>query len=264
MIIRRLKQYKIHLRWLKFKLGSGINDNRIRINFVISITSQIHRYRLLKKTLKSLIVQKNNKTEIHVYITENHKKFKKLEKWGREYAIYFIKIPRELGPYNKIYGPLFENIKKPILILDDDTYYPLGFLNYFYEKELKENRVIFGTRGAKYLKNALYNNFDKVRENYYESKDLILTGKGGILFDFSWLQSIAKNTEFINLAPYGDDLWYYFYFKQLGFQFGCCRFDEFELIDWPGEAKKSLRLNNVNEKRNDTYIKNLENYFRKF
>jgi len=252
----------LNLHWLWFLTKKKSRQNSIRNNFAISISSQNHRLPIIKYCLKKLIIEKNFKTEIYVFVDrKDYQNFKvELSKF-QKYGVYIVAMKKDFRVYNKTQGPLQEKLEQPVLTLDDDTYYPSGFLDYFYNYRIKGSKIIVGTRGLIFNDNLSYTDMSSFDATTCKGKEIILTGKGGILYDFKTLELLQKNDAFLEKSPSNDDLWYHFFYKSLGFTFSCHPSGGFKLVDLPGERIKALRLRNVNGKENDKILIELKKLF---
>ena len=257
-----LKEIEIELRWMLFKIGKRTKGNKGQNSFNISITTQWFRRRILIKTIKSLILQKKIRTKIFIFTSsEDEVRLRKSLKRFRRHGIEICSMKPDLKVYNKVFGPIQQKLKSNILVLDDDTYYPKEYLNDFENIEIKSN-TIYGTRGAIYIKNQKYNKFKNARSSKGPKKDVILTGKGGILFTELARKEIAKNKAFMFVSPRNDDLWYFFYLRRIGFKFEVIQLKNNKFIDWFGESKGSLRSLNVDKEGNDILISKINNHFK--
>jgi hypothetical protein len=252
---------ELHYCWILARWRPVTNNSTIKLNFTIVIASQSGRLRLLKWTLMSLILQKNIRTEIHVYFSQ--KDFFKVKKiqWLEKYGVQIGYVHDDLGVYSKLFGPIKDGLDKPILILDDDTFYPRKFLETFYTIQIEKNNLIIGTRGMRYVPNKLYSDLERCVGAKECGRDILLTGKGGVLYPVKFLDAIKQNLDFIELAPLCDDLWYFFMARSLGYEFMSINKSENILVDWPGESKIALRKINVDLKENDVKVNILKNYF---
>jgi hypothetical protein len=262
LIIRLFKEIEIELKWLFFKYGKSKKRTKSTNFFNISITTQWFRRRILIKTLKSLIIQKMVRTKIYIFIcSEDEERFQRILKRFRRDGVEICIMKPDFKVYNKVFGPIQQKIKSNILILDDDTYYPKGYLNYFENIEIK-SKTIYGTRGVIYQKNRKYNQFENAKSDDGPKKDVILTGKGGILFTEMALKEIKKSNAFVIVSPRNDDLWYFFYLRSIGFKFEIIELKNKIFIDWFGESKGSLRSLNVDKEENDLLITQIINHFK--
>jgi hypothetical protein len=257
-----LKEIEIELKWMLFKIGKRTKGTEGINSFNISITTQWFRRRILIKTIKSLILQKKIRTKIFIFTSsEDEERFRKSLKRFRRHGIEICSMKPDLKVYNKVFGPIQQKLKSNILVLDDDTYYPKEYLNDFEKIEIKSN-TIYGTRGAIYIKNHKYNKFKNAKSSNGPKKDVILTGKGGILFTELARKEIAKSKAFMFVSPRNDDLWYFFYLRRIGFKFEVIQLKNNKFMDWFGESKGSLRSLNVDKEENDILIRKINNHFK--
>jgi hypothetical protein len=261
-IMRTLfKEVEIEFKWQLFK-----NLRRGRVGkegnlFNISITTQWFRRRILVKTLKSIIIQKKPRTVIYIFVNlKEQEKFEEILKKFYIYGVCVISMTPDYKVFNKVFGPIQEEIINNILIIDDDTYYPNDFLKSFENVDIK-NRTIYGTRGAIYKKHQKYNEYANVENGSEATVNVILTGKGGILLSEDARNEIAKSKGFTTISPKNDDLWYFFFLREIGYKFEVIKMKNNTFIDWFGESKGSLRRQNIDKGENDILIAQIKQYF---
>ena len=255
------KEVEIEFKWQLFKnLRRGGVEKEANL-FNISITTQWFRRRILAKTIKAIIIQKKPKTIIYIFInSKEQEKFEEFLKKFYIYGVYIICMMPDYKVFNKVFGPIQEGLKDNILILDDDTYYPNDFLNSFENIDIT-NRTIYGTRGAIYNQHYKYNEYANVENGSEATVNVLLTGKGGILFSENARNEIAKSKAFMTISPKNDDLWYFFFLREIGYKFEVIKMKNTTFIDWFGESKGSLRRQNIDKEENDILIAQIKQHF---
>ena len=206
-------------------------------------------------------MQKNEQTIIYIFINKDEKRYfnKKLSKYIK-YNLRIISMKKDYRVFNKIMGAVQQRIEGNILIIDDDTFYPKNFLKIYNNVRMQTN-VLYGTRGVIYDPLEKYNDYKSVVGKHAKSKNVILTGKGGILINKAAREIIGNSDAFLRIVPSNDDLWYYFLLKQKGFNFQIISLKGTKLVDWLGEGRLALRKQNLDMQLNDKSIYDIRKYF---
>lgn len=120
----------------------------------------------------------------------------------------------DLRSYKKLIPTLSEYPEDIIITVDDDVIYPHDLVECLYKDHLKNNEEIIFNLGRKIIfsdQNSLapYDDWDENGEYTKSSYRYVGIGVGGILYPPNSLdEEVLNRKQFLNLAPYADDLWF--------------------------------------------------------
>ncbi|GHV72177.1 glycosyl transferase [Spirochaetia bacterium] len=189
-------------------------------NFIVSLTSFPDRIHEIKYTIYSLLTQSVLPEKIILWLADSQ--FPNKESDLPDSLLAFkkngleIRWCEDIKSYKKLIPSLREFPDYYILTADDDIYYPKRWL----EKTWWEHKV-YPKEVICHVANKIQYNDDKNVLPYKEWKRCIKpsapsvlnfpVGAGGIFYHKSLLfPDIAREDLFSSLAPYADDIWFYF------------------------------------------------------
>jgi lipopolysaccharide biosynthesis glycosyltransferase len=204
------------------KTKKGLNDplaEYARKSLIISLTSYPARINTVYITLRSLIDQTIAPKKIILWLAEEQ--FSKRE---GDLPISLLKMQEEgveirwcsdLKSYKKLL-PSIQNFSGNIIVTaDDDTVYPSGWLLQLIATHMMHPSYIICHRAHRILfeENGLikkYKKWDRDTSYLFPSFDIFFTGCGGVLYPPNSLNAAVFDKElFKNLAPDGDDIWFW-------------------------------------------------------
>lgn len=182
---------------------------------IVSLTSYGERIAELKYTLYSLITQTVLPEKIVVFVSEDD--FDTLPAdmhFFEKYAVFFC-IYENLKSYTKLIPALRQYPDKIIVTADDDIFYKQNWLKKLYNDHLKHPDEIICHQVYKIKtagnKIAPYNRWEHNVKVYNDSRKNFLMGVGGVLYPpCSLFRDTCDSSKFKKLAPYADDIWFYF------------------------------------------------------
>lgn len=184
-------------------------------NVIVSLTSYGARIAELKYTLYSLVVQSVRPEKIIVNLAFEDEKYLNeeltfFEKYGVEFS--FCKNTRS---YKKLLPTLERFPNKCIVTTDDDMYYERNWLQGLYEEHLLYPNDVCGHLAYKIIhNNKNIKPYSEWIHNYKatcEDKSIFLIGCNGILYPSECFhKDILNENLYMTLAPFADDIWFYF------------------------------------------------------
>ncbi|WP_155265116.1 glycosyltransferase family 2 protein [Sphingomonas segetis] len=191
---------------------------------IASLTSYPARFRTLRRTLACLLDQTVKADRTILWIAQEHlnqlpTEVRRLETRGLE-----IRACDDLRSYKKLIPALEAFPNAFIATADDDAYYPRNWLEELVNG-IDTPRVITCHRAHRLKQTGNCNvapylewDFDVQDEaSRRPSADLLPTGVGGILYPPHSLDPrIVNRALFERLAPFGDDLWFYWCARMAG------------------------------------------------
>lgn len=177
----------------------------------------------------------------------------RLQKRGLE-----IKICQNYGPHKKYYPYLLEqeSFEKPLVIADDDTFYPRDWLSRLDQAYREQPRMIYCYRARRIKMDGHdmtpYTTWKMVRDTDASYLNLA-TGCAGVMYPAEVLEYIKKQgTAFQQCCPMGDDLWLHANSILAGFRIRQV-VKKFHLLEIPGTQANALYRTNISE-GNDAQI----------
>ena len=253
---------KIRVRWA-FNRPQPLGN--LNSDFLISITSYPPRFKFLRLTLLSLILENAERIPISVFLFKKdfeslNEKLLKLEPFG----VSFFSIPEDWRVYLKLLPALHQFPEKCIITFDDDINYAGGYLSLLLEGSRLNPDAVVGHRGLIVPAdpiNSPYRSWDQVigLEQSAISK-LLLTGVGGVAYPKNFGNIINKSFDEANrYSPTADDLWFYYHEEAKNIRRVCLGNPLGEPKTWFGSQAKALWRLNVSKNFNDQTILILEN-----
>ncbi|MCQ2596888.1 MAG: hypothetical protein MJ181_03490 [Treponema sp.] len=209
---------KVSLKKIDKKIKSlnhnKIINKRVLEDCIVVLTSYGTRINELQYTLYSLITQTVKPIKIVVYIAENDFEniplsILRFEKYGVEFH-----KTEDLKSYKKLLPALVEYPQYNLVTADDDLFYPKKWLENLYNEHMKypEDVVcqqyieITYDKNIKNFKNWIIN-----PKSHKSLRTMCQLGGSGTLYPRNSLYKDICDYELIKeLAPYSDDIWFYF------------------------------------------------------
>jgi len=218
-----LFQKKIYKKIIDRKIITFLKSERknkmIIDNLIVSLTSFPERIDEVKYVIYSLCNQTVLPNKIILWLAESQ--FPNKEKdLPDELLIFkkfglFINWCDDIRSYKKLIPTLEQFPAQYIATADDDIYYRKKWLEKLWSEHLKHpedlvchyvNQILFNDKGI-----LPYSKWKMCIKNRKVGSDLFCCSGGGILFHKKYLhKDINKRELFQNLAPYADDIWFYF------------------------------------------------------
>ena len=235
---------------------------------VVSLTSFAPRIPDVHKTVESLLQQTVRPARIVLWISnddpEAHREPRLLKK-QTERGLEIRYCDEDLGPYKKLLYTLRECPNARIVTVDDDTLYPLNFLEQL-DRAYRDQPEVVHCHRARYMTLGgqgtprPYKQWTDDAEDGRTSSRVFPTGVGGVLYFPGCFADEVQDVEKLRqLCPTGDDIW----FKAMTLKTGVkCRaipamlnfFDRFPTIG----GSQEVALKRINKKAgsgNDEHIK---------
>ena len=184
-------------------------------NVIVSLTSYGERIAELKYTLYSLVSQSILPEKIIVNIAfEDEKYITKELKFFEQYGVEFY-FCKDIRSYKKLIPTLERFPNACIVTVDDDMYYAKDWLIRLYNEFQKHPDDVCGHIFHKitYGNNRInqYHKWIKNHKALSAGKNIVGIGYGGILYPPGvFYKDILDESLFMTLAPFADDLWFYF------------------------------------------------------
>lgn len=182
---------------------------------IVSLTSYGERIEELKYTLYSLVMQSVRPERIVVNIAFENEKFlnneiKSFEKYGVEF--FFCKDTRS---YKKLLPTLERFPKVYIVTADDDLFYERTWLERLYDAHRKHPGDVCCHLVYKITHNknkiSTYQKWIHHYRVYGADRHIFLLGGAGVLYPPETFHKDVLNEDlYMTLAPYADDIWFYF------------------------------------------------------
>lgn len=197
------------------KLTICSDEGPVLNDVIISLTTYGDRLYELQYTLYSLITQTVRPEKIIVNLAK--KDYGNIPDGLRvfeKFNISFVET-EDFRSYKKLIPTLVSYPSKYIVTADDDIYYRRDWLEALWNSHLKNPDCIVCHITTKIgCRNDLLLPYSQWRYNKGETEPLydnLILGAGGTLFPPEKLYSdITKSELFMELAPFADDIWFYF------------------------------------------------------
>ena len=253
---------------MPYQYGLYVGEERAE-KIIVSVTSYEKRFSILPLCLKSILLQSVKADRILVWLTESDfskitKEMRKLEKYGIEYRV----ASDDIKPHKKYYYAMQEFPTDAVITIDDDLVYSKYMISSLIKVHKKYERAICARRVHKmqWKKNGELRPYlewrFEVNERKGASYELLATSGAGTLFPASCLSNQAFNIDLIRkLCCDADDIWLKFmsFQKEVPVVWVPCYFSMPAVIE--DSQEEALAKLNVNECKNDVYIKNLLEHF---
>lgn len=249
------------------------NPNSI-VPVIISLTSYPARIKTVKYTIFSLLRQNFVPEKIVLWLAEEQFPEGKgipSSLFKMQGNLFEIKFTDDIKSYKKLIPALKQYPEKVIVTADDDVYYKKDWLKILWNAFQIHPDDIIAHRGyeIKCKDNAVlpYSDWGAMKRDT-ESQYNFFTGAGGVLYPPSSLYQDVCNSElFMNLAPFADDIWFYFMTILKGRKIYFPADAVFSLIDTDKgirqekNNKYTLSKINVGTNKNDEQFKAVFDYY---
>lgn len=235
---------------------------------IVTLTSYPARFGDLDKTLKSLLDQTMPPDLVILWLAEDDINELPASVNGLTGFELEIRSCDDLKSYKKLV-PALESFPDSFLVTaDDDLYYPRNWLKNLIEcypggQVIPCHRMHVAKRRADGSL-APYQEWEletAKREVADATQILFPTGGAGCLYPPGALDPIATKRElFLDLAPNGDDLWFFWCARMAGAKHINTP-QKFPMIEWPASQNVALKHDNFFSDGNDRQIRALEKYF---
>lgn len=184
-------------------------------NVVVSMTSYGPRLKTVHLVVESIFQQTLKPKGVLLWLDEQEfsevsipPQLKELQKRGLE-----IKFCSNTRSYKKIIPTLLEDLKDPIVTIDDDVMYPSNFMEKLVDAHHQHPDCVVAYRAHlmqidKSGKLLPYSEWQHCIRNLPPNLRLLPTGSGGILYPpdcFS--EEVCREDVFMSLCPTADDIW---------------------------------------------------------
>lgn len=216
---------------------------------VISLTSYPARFPTLHLTIKSLLDQTIRPDRIVLWIAEDDVGLLPQTLTALKGNRFQIETCEDLRSFKKILPSLAKFPDAFILIADDDTYYPDGWLRSLVETYDPANPSVVFTRGHRPRYTAEgrllpYRQWDRNAVNDPDGsvpQDMLATGNGGVLYPPGSLPPETTDLDTIRqFSATSDDVWLYFMRRRSGFPVKRVPGPRREYIEWEGTQAQAL------------------------
>ncbi len=238
-------------------------------DLIVSLTSYPPRFARLALTLKSLLDQQLRPDRTLLWIADGDMAELPPDVLAlRDHGLE-IRPCADVGSFKKILPALEAFPDSFILIADDDSYYPPGWLGGFVRTFDRADPTIVAGRTHRLVRDASgkpapYEKWDKDvfdRRASAPSRDLLPTGNGGVLYPPGSLPPwVVDDALRRRLSPTCDDLWLFFAARQVGTRTRRIPGFRLPLVEWPGNQEGSLRRFHRGG-RKDAIIRALSDHF---
>lgn len=265
-ILKFLRLIFILIRPIDYKFRLLINNRNVNEDVIVSLTSIKSRINRLHVVIESLLLQTVNPKKIILWLSTDDFPLKdreipnKLLKYKKNILeINFIE--ENLGPHKKYFYTLQSYPNSVVITVDDDIAYPPKIIETLLEKHESRKKAIICNISSEFSLNKRYGSFKRNKTEFC-SIDIIPIGVGGVLYPPNiFSKNLFDKKVFMNLCPYGDDLW--LKYNSMINNIVCCQTKyDYPMFTVLGTQRIALFKKNLGENRNDLYLKNLNNYFK--
>lgn len=219
---------------------------------LVVMTTYSARFGVLRLTVRSLLKQLsfNDCLEIVVYEEDRDRVHDILKDLiDLKVFIRISSVENDMKSYKKFMSSQFPNYKR-ILTVDDDVYYPRGFISRFKKYHHDEASVFFG-RGRR-VTGFSYNDWP-----IFNGKGApFFTGVGGVSYPRDLYTSL--NSDVVNgfkKWPSADDFFANIHSREKDYKLKWIDV-HFKLLDWDYKVERLAHLN-VDKNANDIHVKGL-------
>ena len=243
----------------------GINRKAREKKIIVSLTSYPRRFYAAHIAIKSMLYQTCKADEIILYLNEEVKdieipeELKNLKKYGLQIEYR----PHDIKPHKKYYYAMLEHPNDIIITIDDDVIYENTLIEKLYNSYKKYPTCVSAKRVHRMKKNKKYKEWEGEVSNLFEpSHSLISTGVGGVLYPPSILPKETFDIEKITKYCLGaDDIWLKFMELKSDIKVVYVEGKRIHPLPIWNVQAEGLVQENVENEKNDIYIKNLEEIF---
>ena len=244
-----------HFNWVKAIVRQPVQSvpsHGLPNELIVSLTSFPARFGTLHLTLRCLLSQSMKPNRVILWIAHDDVELlpsavTRLQGQGLE-----IRTCDDLRSYKKLVPALKAFPNAFIVTADDDLYYPSDWLRVLVDEVQHDRSVIIGRRTVRLVREdsgrlAPFNSWEgDVTDEpaRHASADLMCETGAGALFPPKSLHPIATDqTQFTELAPDGDDLWFYWCARLAGTLTKKAG-KSLIVVPWRGTQKASLWASN--------------------
>lgn len=236
---------------------------------VVTLTSYPPRFPHLAKTLRSLLDQTVRPDAVILWIayqdlTQLPEDVLALRTHGLE-----IREAADLKSYKKLLPAWREAPQRYFVTADDDVYYPSDWLEGLVEEARLHPRSVIAYRAHRapldgngaFLPYSEWDHATDVRTIAEPSARLFPTGVGGILYPpDAFGGPFADVALFMELAPRGDDIWFFWTARLAGTPQRRTR-RWFDIVEWPNSQDVALYGDNMLGEGNDRQLRAMHEHF---
>lgn len=250
---------------LDIQCGINRTEDGRREKITVSLTSFGKRLELVHIAIKSLMVQTMKADAIVLYLAEedSRKKIPQEEELIKA-GLRIERNVKDLKSHKKYFYAVQEYSENLIITVDDDVMYDDRLIEDLYAEHLKYPGTVICRRGHRMTKRdgkiAPYDLWEGCVKTVMPEKGICATGVGGVLYPCGkYREAFLDERGIRKSALYGDDLW----LKAIELMWGISTYAIGELpariIE--GSQDEALYKENADNKRNDTYLDSLQQYF---
>ena len=262
-------QARAHRALRRFPLVRTKRPHGLDRPLIITLTSYPPRFTHLGKTLRSLLDQTVAADGVVLWLAHGDvdtlpNDVRELEAHGLE-----IKACDDLRSYKKLIPALREDPDRYFVTADDDIYYPRDWLAGLVDTASKNPNSVAAWRArvapiteedtfVAYRDWPLANEHSAVVDSRHR---LFPTGMGGVLYPpYAFDTQITDEHLFKELAPQGDDIWFFWMARLAGTEQklvknGC------DFLEWPTAQSNALYIGNAVGDGNDRQLAAMSRYF---
>jgi hypothetical protein len=246
---------------LRFKSSFLQKPNPLPGPLILSLTSCPPRFKVLHKTLKSLLVQSVKPDRVILWIAPADMSAlprNVLELRGRGLE---IREAKDTGPFKKLIPALQAFPEAFIVTADDDVYYQPGWLETLLTGWNGDHKHIVSRRGTYAALNtdgtAIPCTEWPIHEPRNSGDKFVPTGGGGTLYTPGCFHKEVFNEEkFMILCARNDDIWF-FWMARMGGAYHTRTPEKWVMINWPFSQKSGLWHKNIVGQETDEAIKKM-------
>lgn len=246
----------------------GVSKVKRKQKIILSLTSYPARFSSIYLSLKSLLLQTLKPDKIILWLDCPENELSEEVKFFEQFGVDIRFVNSNLKPHTKYFYALQEYKDDLVITIDDDIIYPNNLIETLIDKHDEYPDCVCARRVHKkmYDKNQKllpYNSWgDKYKKEKKPSYELMATGVGGVLYPPNALDSRAFDEKMIQkYSLNADDVWLHWMELLNGTKVVWVP----NKLQTPPNTENSqetgLRSDNVENKRNDVYIKNMMNLF---
>ena len=233
---------------------------------VVTLTSYPLRFPHLGKTLRSLLDQTIAADRVILWLAHTDigalpDDVRALEAHGLE-----IRGCDDLRSYKKLIPALRENPDRYFVIADDDVYYPSYWLQELVRASRKNPGDVIAWR-ARFANMTASGRFEPYRNwkmadpKARPDQRVFPTGMGGVLYPPGAFDARVTDEDlFLELAPHGDDIWFYWMSRLAGRNHRVVR-QSLDFVEWPTSQSSGLFQDNLLGDGNDRQLAAMETHF---
>ncbi len=232
---------------------------------VVTLTSYSPRFEHLGRTLRSLLDQTIAVDETILWVAADD--YAELPDDVLALCDHGLSIRKtaDVKSYKKLIPALTENPDRFFVTADDDVYYPPDWLAGLVEetREHPERVIAYRAHLAPLGSNDVFKPYSQwsLATHRLETEELdarlFPTGVVGILYPpGAFANEVTDESLFMELAPRGDDIWFFWMARNAGFAHRRTR-QWFDIVEWPDSQQVVLYNTNLPGDGNDRQLQNM-------